>query len=107
VEVKKDNDAEAKNGDELETKKDNNTKVEKESDAEAKEEDLNVQTETHEALLHMRLLKELLTNQLGRTLKLHQGVETGTARKVHFEDLWLVFRYGQEVRSSGSKKTQL
>ena len=87
--------------------KDDEAKKEKNGDTEVKEDDIDAQTETHEALLHMRLLKQLLTNDLGAALKLRQGVEAGTARKVSFPDLWHVFRYGQEVRSSGSQKTQL
>jgi hypothetical protein len=104
VEAKQDYNAENEKGHDMEATEDDDTKIEKNGDANVENDDLNAQTETPEALPHMRLLNELLTNDLGRALKLRQGVETGTARTVFFPDLWHVFRYGQEVRSSGSKK---
>jgi hypothetical protein len=76
-------------------------------DEEKKEANLKAQTESPQALVLMRLLKEVLTKDLGRTLKLRQGIELGTSKKVFFGDLWHVFRHGQEVRSPGSKQIQL
>jgi hypothetical protein len=55
----------------------------------------------------MKLLKELLDKDLDRTVQLRKGIETGDSKRVAFGDLWHVFRYGQEVRSSRSKQVQL
>jgi hypothetical protein len=86
-----------------------NSSSTKDNDETSKEssEDLKEQTESQDALLHLRLLKELFMKDLSRTLKVRQEVDAGTARRTTFIDLWHVFRYGQEVRGPGTKEVQM
>jgi hypothetical protein len=82
--------------------------LEDDSDSQStKEDDLIAETETKEALLHMRVLKELLTVDLGRMVELREGIDSGKARMVAFPDLWHVFRHGQEVLTPNQKQRQL
>ncbi|KAH7031941.1 P-loop containing nucleoside triphosphate hydrolase protein [Macrophomina phaseolina] len=50
-----------------------------------------------EGLRHFRLLIELLDNYLQPLFEFRRSLMTGEAKKIAFDDLWHLFRLGQEV----------
>jgi hypothetical protein len=63
--------------------------------------------ENPEALEHLRLLSDLLQQDLAPVLKARDGASSGSLRKVSFNNLWHIFKPGQEVRRSGNNQMQL
>ena len=65
------------------------------------------QTETPEALEHLRLLINFMDTDLGPIWELRRRLKAGTLRKIAFSDLYHIFSHGQEIRTPGNKQIQL
>lgn len=62
-----------------------------------------VQTETFEALEHLRLLGEFLDNDLQSTFDLRKKIKAKELCSIAFADLWHLYEHGQEVRTPDHK----
>ena len=56
--------------------------------------------ESKEALAHLRLIIEILDNDLRPLLDLRRQIKEGTLKTIAFEHLWFLFHPGQEVLTS-------
>ncbi|KAL9119791.1 MAG: hypothetical protein Q9187_003654 [Circinaria calcarea] len=65
------------------------------------------ETETPEALEHLRLLVEFMDCDLYPMWELRRSLAAGTLRKIAFPDLWHLFEHGQEVRTPDNKQIQI
>ncbi|KAK1831939.1 aaa family atpase protein [Podospora conica] len=53
--------------------------------------------QTHEALSHFRLLIEFVDKYLARQVQLFQRLRGGLEEKIAFEDLWMLFSFGEDI----------
>jgi hypothetical protein len=65
------------------------------------------ETESYEALEHLRILVKFMDEDLKHIWDLREKCKQGSLRKIKFADLWHLFDYGQEVRTPGSQGMQL
>ena len=61
------------------------------------------ETESIDALLHMRLLVEFMEVDLKPLFELRRRINAGSLRCIAFADLWHLFLYGQEVKTTDEK----
>lgn len=74
-----------------------------------KDEELTgLETSTADELLtHLRLLVQFIDEDLAPIWELRKQYDAGTLRKIYFDDLWHLFRHGQEIRTSATALLQL
>lgn len=59
--------------------------------------------ETHEALVHLRLLVQFMDEDLNPIWEIQKGLKEGTLKGVHFADLWHVFERGALICTPGPR----
>lgn len=65
------------------------------------------ETESEEALQHLRVLVRFIDEDLSHIFILRQRIKDRTQKTIAFSDLWHLFEYGQEVRTSENQNLQL